>query len=226
MKNHKDNVGKTIRGIFKILDYQIRNKKPYYFVECLLCNDQKWIRCDSIFNEKVISCGCYNKSHNYLKPIDIKGMRSGRLVAVCDLGTIDGLDHVWECECDCGNKHNVPAYLIKAKRINSCGCLQDNARKENAKKALESCKDFIKNGTNYKSINATKPLSSNKSSGERCITYDKARNKWVVVIGYKGKSYHLGRHDDIEDAIKIRDMAFEARKKDSLSDFHEKNKTN
>lgn len=220
-RNNKENVGKVIRGLFKILDYKRENGRSYYFVECQMCKAKKWMRCDSVMNENVVSCGCYNKENNYISNIDIKGMRSGRLVAVKDIGATKGKDHIWECKCDCGNTHYVEAYLIKGKKVRSCGCLHDESRLENLEKAIESCKSFIKDGTNYKIINKTGPIKSNKSTGERCITYDQQRNKYAVRMGYKGVKYFFGRYNRLEDAIRIRDIAFEARKNDALVNLKE-----
>ncbi len=32
--------------------------------------------------------------------------------------------NVWECQCDCGNKHFVPASYLKWESVRSCGCLK------------------------------------------------------------------------------------------------------
>ncbi len=43
------------------------------------------------------------------------------------------------------------------------------------------------------------------SIGIKGITWDKSRDKWYVQIGIgNGKTKHLGRYDDLEDAIKAR----------------------
>lgn len=215
---YKENVGKTIRGIFNIIDYKIIDKKPYYYIECKLCGGKRYMRCDSVSNKKVISCGCYNKNNNYFKALDIKNMRSGKLVAIRDTGIVRDNDHIWECKCDCGRTHNVPAYLIKNQKIKSCGCSFETSRKNNLVKAREGCKDFIKDGTNYKTINSKKPLCTN-SLNERNISYDKARSKYMVQMEYKGKHYNFGRYDKLEDATTIRDLAFEARQNDQIEEF-------
>lgn len=216
--DHKLNVGTTVRDTFKILDYKIINHKPHYYIECGLCGTQKWMRCDSVFNTKVVSCGCYNKKTNYLKSIDITNVRSGSLVAIRDLGTLNGLDHVWECKCDCGKLHNVPSYIIKAQRIKSCGCRHYELNADSAKKAFEACKSFIKDGTNYKLINNTSP-NVNNSTGEKLIHFDKSRCKYVVQVRYKGVTYNFGRYDDMKDAIIVRDLVFEARKNGTFYEF-------
>lgn len=67
--------GQTVRN-FKILDTEkrlcSRQWRTYCYIECLLCHRKKWMREDSLKNEKVVSCGCYNKEHN-LKAADFTG---------------------------------------------------------------------------------------------------------------------------------------------------------
>ncbi len=51
------------------------------------------------------------------------GIRSGKLVAVRDLGPDAHKRHIWLCECDCGNTAKVISSHIKFQRVLSCGCL-------------------------------------------------------------------------------------------------------
>jgi hypothetical protein len=60
--------------------------------------------------------------------LDIKGLRSGKLVAIKYLYSKKDSDNssnaIWECKCDCGNRKEVIASRIKRKNIKSCGkCL-------------------------------------------------------------------------------------------------------
>lgn len=52
-----------------------------------------------------------------------------------------------------------------------------------------------------------KSMLSNNTSGHVGVHWDKSRNKWTAQIGYMNKNIHLGRYDDIEDAIKARKEA-------------------
>lgn len=66
---------------------------------------------------------------------DITGKRFGRLVALTFLGRINGSHHNWWlCECDCGNKPKVRTTNLESTR--SCGCLQKDVSREQAKKNL------------------------------------------------------------------------------------------
>lgn len=148
-----------------------------------------------------------------MKSLDLTGREFGKLKAIKDIGT-DGKNHIWECICACGNTYYASAYLLQRGTVKSCGCLLDKSRIDNAEKAREGCKDFIKNGTNYKSIASKEALVTNKSTKERCITYDKQRKKYVVQMRYRGKLYFHKRYDTLEDAIIVRDELLKARMKD------------
>ena len=47
-------------------------------------------------------------------------------------------------------------------------------------------------------------LSPKNKSGAKGVVYDKARNKWKVQIRKDNKLYNLGRFDNIDEAIKVR----------------------
>lgn len=55
-KKHKDYVGMKI-GVFSILDFKSEKKKGYFYIECI-CTNKKWMRSESILNERFVSCGC------------------------------------------------------------------------------------------------------------------------------------------------------------------------
>lgn len=59
-----------------------------------------------------------------MKYQDITDQKFGRLTAIKPIGAI-GSDRSmwWFCECDCGNKINVPAKHLKSGNTSSCGCL-------------------------------------------------------------------------------------------------------
>lgn len=53
---------------------------------------------------------------------DIRGMRSGKLVVVEQLGKLNGKDEYVLCQCDCGNKKIIRRGNITSKHTKSCGC--------------------------------------------------------------------------------------------------------
>lgn len=60
---------------------------------------------------------------------DLRGFRSGKLVAVECVGKAKNTSLVWRCECDCGGTKDVPAcYLVKGS-TRHCGCGGDHSAK-------------------------------------------------------------------------------------------------
>jgi hypothetical protein len=53
---------------------------------------------------------------------DIKGLRSGKLVALEPTTERRNNHIVWLCKCDCGNDHHVIASVLKRGLSTSCGC--------------------------------------------------------------------------------------------------------
>jgi hypothetical protein len=52
-----------------------------------------------------------------------------------------------------------------------------------------------------------RPAQNNNTSGHKNIYWDKNRNLWAVEIKVNGRKYHIGRFEQLEDAIERRDVA-------------------
>jgi hypothetical protein len=63
-------------------------------------------------------------------PRNIKGLRSGKLVAYKYAGYSKGGCRVWECDCDCGGKKYCRSSDITYQSVQSCGCLCQYTLKE------------------------------------------------------------------------------------------------
>lgn len=48
---------------------------------------------------------------------------------------------------------------------------------------------------------------SNNTSGRKGVSWDKSRSKWMATITYNKKTYHLGRFENFEDAVRAREDA-------------------
>lgn len=70
---------------------------------------------------------------------------------------------------------------------------------DNRKHNLEICE-------HYQNMIATKTYSNN-TSGRKGVYWDKSRNKWMVSITANKKTYHIGRYDNFDDAVKAREEA-------------------
>ncbi len=204
-----ENIGKTVRG-FEILDVKAEKKKKFYYVKCPFCRDKKWIRADTVlYNEKVVSCGCVNKSKNFLKPADIAGKHNQyKLRAIEPTGKLIGHEYEWKCQCDCGNITYIRASsFFKTK---SCGCLRKEMCLKNVPRLKKINDEDSIDGTNIKSITniyVNKKVIKSNTSGVTGVVWDKSRNKWKAQIVFKGKTYHLGRYLEKKQAIEARQVA-------------------
>ncbi len=70
---------------------------------------------------------------------------------------------------------------------------------DNQKSNLRVCK-------HHQNITSSRTYSNN-TSGRKGVSWDKTRNKWIVSITYNKKTYHIGRFDNFDDAVKAREEA-------------------
>ena len=70
---------------------------------------------------------------------------------------------------------------------------------DNQKSNLRICK-------HYENIIACKTYSNN-TSGRKGVYWDKARKKWMVTITINKKTIRLGRFDDFDEAVRVREEA-------------------
>lgn len=72
---------------------------------------------------------------------------------------------------------------------------------DNRKSNLRICEHYqnIINSKTYK----------NNTSGKKGVHWDKSRNKWLVSITVNKKTYYLGRYDNFDEAVRVREEAEE-----------------
>ena len=65
---------------------------------------------------------------------NIIGKRFNRLVVIKDDGTRSSKGDIkWLCRCDCGNFYHALGYRLKQGLTKSCGCLNDEKKRERFK---------------------------------------------------------------------------------------------
>lgn len=65
---------------------------------------------------------------------NIIGQRFNRLVVIEDDGTRSSKGEIkWLCRCDCGNLYHALGYRLRNGRTKSCGCLNDEKKRERFK---------------------------------------------------------------------------------------------
>lgn len=140
----KDLKGKRF-GMLLVLEKDEEKTKEYgraYWICQCDCGNIKSVR-GSHLGKTVVSCGC--KKHECK---DITGQRFGRLVALerTEERKTEGV--VWKCQCDCGNICYVSLGNLTQGKTKSCGCLNNELRKERMEEYLETHKGEF--SPNYK----------------------------------------------------------------------------
>ena len=65
------------------------------------------------------------------KPLDITGMRFGRLVAIKLAWRTAERKSIWRCQCDCGREKEFQLSNLRSGTTQSCGCMRaETARKK------------------------------------------------------------------------------------------------
>lgn len=220
----KELVG-TVYNNFKIIDYKRENRRSLLFVECPHCHNRKWMRKEQI--EIAKSCGCLNYK-TFFKTQNIKGKRFGNLTVLEPTNRRDKNNGsvVWRCVCDCGNLKETTEAELKRGAVRSCGCIAQKFSRENGKKVLtEQAKKVCVENTRLDNLTAA--TAKNNTSGYKGVTFDGSRGKWRAQIVFKGKAYHLGRYNTIEQAVAARKQAEEELYKPILEKYNYKsNKEN
>lgn len=191
---------------YKILEKEKRRcgktNRTYCFVECQLCHSTKWVREDTLKNKKVVSCGCYNKTHNYFKELKAGETNNYGMKIIKKLRKDeDENGYIWQAQCQCGNLFEVSTNRFHERK--SCGCLASENGKTNIGKVH---KKYYKDNTSILQVAKEGTISTN-TSGVTGVTYDKARSKWMASIEFKRERYFLGRYIEKEDAIFARKEA-------------------
>ena len=147
----------------------------------------------------VKSCGC----EHYLSE-DLTGKTFNHL-KVTGYSHSSGHKAFWNCLCDCGKTTVVRGDYLKNGNTVSCGCIAEqtlNAGRTELKKA------FV-DGTNVRQISPDRKLNSNNKTGVKGVCWSSQKQKYRAQITLKGKVYHLGFYDKLEDAAKARKQAEE-----------------
>lgn len=173
-----------------------QSRKRYWLCRCQ-CGAETVVEESHLKDGHTKSCGCYRKAIQQKKGRDLTGLRFGRLLAMEAVTGKNGVLVGWRCQCDCGNQCVCKVGNLTSGITRSCGCLQEEQRRENMKKAIH----FVE-GTCVERIASRKTFSSN-TTGHRGV-YRRENNRWRASIGFQGKVYHLGTFASYEDAVKAR----------------------
>ena len=136
-------------------------------------------------------------------------------------------DGKWLCKCDCGKTINVLKSNLLSGNSTKCNNCKSKETENYKKMQNEECinkrnkanEKYHVDGTSIPNLYSKK--YSNNTSGVKGVGWDKKNRKWISYIGFKGKSYKLGRFKEKEDAIKARKEAEEKYFKPIIEEFKE-----
>lgn len=170
------------------------------------CGNKTSIYMNSLRNGTTKSCGCLrNERASETWKKDLSNQKFGRLTAIKTVGTHETKQlYVWLCKCDCGNEVEVRSDNLTSGETKSCGCLKREQDKNNLYLRREEMRVDGVSVTNLKT-----KLPSNNTSGHKGVYWSKRDKRWIVRIGLKRKSIHIGTFRDKESAIQARKKAEE-----------------
>lgn len=140
------------------------------------------------------SCGCLHHE-KYRSMVDLSEKKYGRLLVEYPTEKRDKKGSIyWHCMCECGNEVEISEDSLVHGGYLSCGCY----RKEHVWKNIPNQLHLI-DGTCLEILENRKNRSDNKS-GFRGV-YQLKNGRFRVGIGFKGKKYHIGTTETLEEAI-------------------------
>ena len=186
----QDLTGRTFGYLTVVKRAEKGDSRHRYWVCNCICGNEKIVEESHLKNGHTKSCGCYRKEVRQGKGNDLRGMRFGRLTAVCLTSAQDDKEQYWLCRCDCGNLAVCRGIQLRTGAAKSCGCLQ---KEKPIRPAGGLSAERIANRKTY----------TNNTSGHRGV-YRKGRDRWRAAIGIGGKVYHLGTFLTYGEAVTAR----------------------
>ena len=133
---------------------------------------------------------------------DLEGQRFGRLVVLCKTDKRVYRHVVWKCSCDCGNECFVQSTSLITGKTKSCGCLEDESRKNARITHHMSYTKIYKVWQGMRKRCFSTYHKNYKDYGGRGITVCDAWNKdFQVFYDYVSKLPHFGEEGYSIDRI-------------------------
>ena len=143
------------------------------------------------------SCGCAR-----YPTVDLTGKKFNHLTVI-SFSHSTSHKVFWNCLCDCGKATVVRGDYLKNGKTTSCGCVTQETLEDGRTKLKKAFVD----GTSVSQISPERKLNFNNKTGVKGVRRSSARHKYRAQITFKGKVYHLGFYDNLEDAAKARKQA-------------------
>ena len=159
--------------------------------------------------------------------IDLSGTRIGMLTVLHPVITTPYSKKTYLCQCDCGNtcerNARTLSVAIRDGSMSSCGCYTREyliaGDKERCREAGKHRKDANVNGSNIHMTLRQGVIQTN-TSGRQGVSWSGTAHKWHVYVGYQNYRANLGFYEDMNCAIRVRDMAEAAIKDGTFEEFY------
>ena len=126
MSHIKNEVGNCYGYLTVIQQAESKKGKAAWLCQCK-CGNQIVVTGDALRRGNTKSCGCYQKEKigqiGKANKNDITNRQFGKLTALYPIGSASYGGVLWECQCECGNKHIAEYSNLVTGKVKSCGCL-------------------------------------------------------------------------------------------------------
>lgn len=179
MPRFKDITGQSFGRLIAIKP--IGNSKHHggtlWLCKCI-CGNIKNICVSNLTCGTTKSCGCLQQETRIeSNKKDIKGVRSGKLVAISPTKKTTSGGVWWKCRCDCGNYKEVTTYNIKSGHVISCGCARKR-RGKYRKAELREKKLYYENTRRARKLKAFGVFTEKEVK----ILYDRQSKKCAICF--------------------------------------------
>lgn len=200
-----DLTGKVFGRLTVIKEDKPKGDNRMFLCQCS-CGNKTSVYMNSLRNGTTKSCGCLRDERaSETRKKDLTNQMFGKLTAIKIARTHTTKQlYVWLCKCDFGNEVEVRSDNLSSGETKSCGCLKKKQDRENPYLRKE---EMRVDGVAVTSL--TRKLQSNNTSGHKGVYWSKRDKRWIVRIGLKGKSIHIGTFKEKIDAIQARKKAEE-----------------
>lgn len=183
------------------------------------CGNEIDVSTGSLSSGNTKSCGClhkdslreYGKSHRKLNKYDLSGEYGIGYTSKGETFLFDKEDYnlikpyTWHLNPDgyvismpFGKQIRMHILIMNSPEGKDVDHINHDVA-DNRKHNLRICE-------HYQNIINTKAYSNN-TSGRKGVSWDKNRNKWAASICINKKKIHLGRFENFNDAVKVREEA-------------------
>lgn len=132
MRRYKNIIGEQFDRltVIDITDKIAKDGSAIWLCQCI-CGNTVTVSTKKLRNKNTRSCGCLQReivSNNRKK--DLTNMRFGQLVALAPTSYRRHGSIVWDCICDCGNRHQTTAETLLSGHCQSCGCIRSRGNQK------------------------------------------------------------------------------------------------